>query len=193
MSSRNLDSLKDEVLSVALPLFMRHGYEAVGMRDIARAVGRQPVQIYRMNLSKSDILAELIINLNAMQIEQVPEFYKRVSGNTLQEKVCSYFRELYALDIQYLPIRSVGAAFGWMWNKTYEEKIVEQVFQLLQPVATWMIEANLDQIQSRCYGIWSVYYVGFRRAAVHGGNADECIAEIKPTLEILLRGNADAD
>ena len=179
-------SLKPLVLAAAKDLFLKHGYDAVGMREIASAVGRQPVQIYRLNLAKSDILAELIIELNAEEIRQLPELCARVSGTTLLDKVSGYFRELYALDIQHMPIRSVGAAFGWMWNATYEEKIVSQVLQLLHPVATWMMDAGLDNIQARGYGIWSVYYVGFRRAAIHGGSAEDCIQEIRPTLEILL-------
>jgi AcrR family transcriptional regulator len=178
--------LKSLVLAAAKELFLSNGYDAVGMRDIASAVGRQPVQIYRLNLSKSDILAELIIDLNAEQIRQLPELCARVQAITLLDKVCAFFRELYLLDIQYMPIRSVGAAFGWMWNATYEQKIISQVLQLLQPVAAWMGDAGLDNIQARGYGIWSVYYVGFRRAAIHGGSADDCIQEIRPTLEILL-------
>ena len=166
---------------------MTRGYDAVGMREIAQAVGRQPVQIYRLNLSKSDILAELILDLNEAQIRQLSELSSRVSGVSLADKVCAYFCELYALDIHYLPIRSVGAAYGWTWSKAYEEKIIGQVLQLLQPVANWMLEAGLDQIESRGYGIWSVYYVGFRKAAIHGGSAEDCIQEIRPTLEILLR------
>ena len=178
--------LKSLVLQAAKELFLSNGYDAVGMRDIASAVGRQPVQIYRLNLSKSDILAELIIDLNDEQIAQIPNLCARVSGVSLPDKVCGYLRELYALDIQYMPIRSVGAAFGWMWNATYEAKIISQVLQLLQPVASWMTEAGLNNIQARGYGLWSVYYVGFRRAAIHGGSADDCIQEIRPTLEILL-------
>jgi len=167
-------------------LFLTHGYDAVGMREISHAVGRQPTQIYRLNLSKPDILAELVIELNDEQIRQIPDLCGRVAGTNLLDKVCAYFRELYALDIQHLPIRKVGAAYGWMWNQTYEKKIVGQVMQLLQPVITWMKEAGIEQIDARCYGIWSVYYVGFRRAAIHAGSADDCILEIRPTLEILL-------
>lgn len=178
--------LKTLVLAVAKELFLTHGYDAVGMRDIALAVGRQPVQIYRLNLSKSDILAELIIDLNEQQIRQLPKLLGRVSCTSLNDKVCAYFRELYVLDIQYLPIRSVGAAHGWMWSTAHEKVIVGQVIQLLQPVAEWMREAGLEQIEPRGIGIWSVYYVGFRRAVIHGGNADDCIQGIRPTLEILL-------
>lgn len=178
--------LKTLVLAAARELFLTRGYDAVGMREIAGAVGRQPVQIYRLNLSKADILAELVIDLNDEQIAQLPDLCARVTGANLLDKVCSYLRELYALDIQYLPIRSVGAAYGWMWNQTYEERIIGQVMQLLQPVIAWIGEAGIGQIEARCYGIWSVYYVGFRRAAIHAGSADECIREIRPTLEILL-------
>jgi AcrR family transcriptional regulator len=185
--------LRRLVLAAAKELFMTRGYDAVGMRDIASAVGRQPVQIYRLNLPKSDILAELIIELNAGEIVQLPELLAKVRGGSLIDRVCGYFLELYRLDIQFMPIRSVGAAFGWMWNTRYEQKIIEQVLQLLQPVAEWMAEAGLDAIAARGYGIWSVYYVGFRRAAIHGGSAEECVAEIRPTLEILLHGGAGAE
>lgn len=181
------ESLKSLVLASAKTLFLTRGYDAVGMREIAQAVGRQPVQIYRLNLSKSDILAELIIELNAEEIRQLPELVARVSGDSLIDRVCSYFLELYRLDIQFMPIRSVGAAFGWMWNARYEQQIIGQVLQLLLPVAGWMAEAGLEGVEARGYGIWSVYYVGFRRAAIHGGSAEECIAEIRPTLDVLLR------
>lgn len=185
-------SLKPLVLAAAKELFLTRGYDAVGMRDIASAVGRQPVQIYRLNLAKPDILAELIIELNAEEIRQLPALLEKVQGESLSERVCSYFLELYRLDIEFLPIRSVGAAFGWMWNARYEQEIIGQVLQLLQPVAGWMAEAGLEGIEARGYGIWSVYYVGFRRAAIHGGSAEDCIAEIRPTLEVLLSHNGDA-
>ena len=179
--------LKLLVVAAARDLFMSKGYEAVGMRDIASAVGRQPVQIYRLNLSKSDLLAEVILALNQHQIDQLPALCAQVQGDTLLDKVASYFHALYRLDIQYLPIRSVGAAYGWRWSAAYEEKITQHVFAFLAPIAGWMGEQGLDDVMARCYGLWSVYYVGFRRAAVHGGSADECIAEIRPTLDILLR------
>ncbi len=179
-------SLKVKTLAAAKALFMTHGYDAVGMRDIASAIGILPVQIYRLKMTKSDILAELIIDLNQLEILQLPELLARVNGITLTDKVCAYFRELYALDIRYMPIRSVGAAYGWMWNADNEMKIIGQVIQLLQPVAEWMMQAGLDQIEPRGYGLWSVYYVGFRRAAIHGGSADDCIREIRPTIELLL-------
>lgn len=125
------DSLKEQVLKSAKALFMEHGYEMVGMRDIAKAVGKQPVQVYRLNLSKADILAELIIELNQAQINQLPKLCRRIKGTTPFKRICAYLRELYKLDIHYLPIRSVGAAFGWMWADTYEARVVEQINYLV--------------------------------------------------------------
>jgi AcrR family transcriptional regulator len=179
-------SLKQQVLIAARQLFMEHGYEAVGMREIAGAVGRQPVQIYRLNLSKADILAELIVELNQEQIEQLPQLRKQMKGKTLFERTCSYLRELYALDIQNLPIRTVGAAFGWLWSAEHECRVIEQVFQLVQPVGDAMQKAGLDDIPARCLGIWSLYYVGYRHAVMRGGTADDCLAAIKPSLRYYL-------
>ena len=64
--------LRSRILSVARTLFMEKGFEAVGMREIAQAVGLQPTQVYRLELSKTDILAEVIIQLNDEVIAQLP-------------------------------------------------------------------------------------------------------------------------
>lgn len=180
------ESLKEKVLMAARKLFMEKGYEAVGMRDIARSIHRHPVQIYRLNLSKMDILAELILELNREQILHVPRLRASAKGQTLFDRTCSYLRELYSLDIRSLPIRSVGAAFGWLWSDRYERQVIEQVHQLIQPLIDWMEEAELDDIPARCLGIWSLYYVGYRHAVVQGGTADDCLAAIKPSLRYYL-------
>lgn len=186
MLTKNAGSLREQVILAAKTLFMTYGYEAVGMRDIANAVGKQPVQVYRLDLSKSDILAEVIIALNAEQIAELPRLYSQITGTTLFDRICSYLKQLYSLDVQYLPIRSVGAAFGWMWSKEHECRVIEQVSQLVKPVADWMLEAALDDIPARCIGIWSLYYVGYRQAVIHGGNADDCLNAIKPSLRFFL-------
>jgi AcrR family transcriptional regulator len=178
--------LKQQVLLAARTLFMERGYESVGMRDIAQAVGKQPVQIYRLNLSKADILAEVIIELNQEQIGQLPALCEKAKGVTLFERTCAYLRELYVLDIQYLPIRSMGAAFGWLWSAEYEQKVIEQVRQLANPAIGWMQEAKLNDIPARSMGIWSLYYVGYRTAVMQGGCADDCLAGIKPSLRFYL-------
>ena len=186
MSTEVVVSLREQVLSAARELFMAHGYEAVGMRDIAQAVGKQPVQVYRLKLAKSDILAEVIIALNNEQISQLPGIRSRVRGKTPYERTCSYLKQIYLLDIQHLPIRSVGAAFGWMWSAEHERQIIEQVNQLVAPIAGWMRDAGLDDISARCFGIWSLYYVGYRHAVMAGGNAAGCLAAIKPSLRYFL-------
>ena len=179
-------TLRRQVLVAARALFMERGYEAVGMREIALAVGKQPVQIYRLKLSKADILAEVIIELNREQIQQIPMLCTNVKGISVFDRTCEYLRELYTLDIAYLPIRSVGAAYGWLWSAAYEKAVIEQVHQLVSPVIGWMQEAKFDDIPARCLGIWSLYYVGYRHAVMQGGTADECLEGIKPSLRYFL-------
>ena len=103
------------------------------------------------------------------------------------ERTYAYLHLLYCADVAAMPIRAAGAAYGWMWSAKYESMIVGQVQQLLAPVVGWMNEDGLDNLPGRAYGIWSVYYVGFRCAVMHGTGPDECIQEIRPSLEILLR------
>ena len=181
------DELRSQVIAAARQLFMARGYDAVGMREIAQAVGKQPVQVYRLALSKSDILAEVIIALNEDQIAQVPVLLRRIKARALPERISAYLRELYALDIASLPIRSVGAAYGWMWSPVHEARVMRQVLQLGQPVADWLLAAGLDDIPARCMGLWSLYYVGYRQAVIHGGSADDCLNSIRPSLHYFLQ------
>lgn len=180
-------SLRRAILKAAKELFMQKGFEAVGMREIARTLGLQPTQVYRLKLSKTDILAEVIIELNAELIAQLPTVLKTIEGNTALERTCSYLLALYRFDIAHLPLRSVGAMYGWSWSDSYEGTVVAQVMQFLAPIVGWMQDEGLDNAPARCYGIWSLYYVGYRRAVLQGGSAEDCLAEIRPSLEILLR------
>lgn len=178
--------LRQRVLKVAKRLILKEGFDNVGMRDIAKELGLQPIQVYRLKLSKSDILAELIIELNNERIQNLPAMLATVKGSNAFERICAYLLELYESDIRYKPLSSVGAAFGWTWGGEYEKKIVGQVWQLIAPIASWMREKAMTSISARCYGAWSLYYVGYRRAVVHAGSATECLEEIRPSLEILL-------
>lgn len=180
------DDLRQEVIQAARALFLEKGFDAVGMREIAHAVGRQPTQVYRLELSKIDILAEIIVALNQEQIDTLPAMLARIKGQTALERSCSYLEKLYRSDIDYLPIRALGAAYGWTWSSKYETLIVPQVLQLLGPIANWMETEGLSDIPARCYSVWSLYYVGYRRAVMHGGTASECLAEIRPSLALAF-------
>ena len=113
-----------------------------------------------------------------------------IKGKSALERSCKYLEQLYRSDIDYLPIRALGAAYGWTWSSKYEALIVPQVLQLLQPIADWMQAEGLADIPARCYTVWSLYYVGYRRAAVHGGTASECLAEIRPSLALAFAAPA---
>lgn len=157
------------------------------MREIAQAVGLQPTQVYRLELSKTDILAEVIIELNSELIDTLPVVLETVHGNTTLERTCGYLLALYQFDIHYQPLRSVGAIYGWSWTGDYEAAVIEQVWQFLAPIANWLKVDGFDDIPARCYAIWALYYVGYRRAVTKGGTAEECLHEIRASLTILLR------
>jgi AcrR family transcriptional regulator len=166
---------------------MKIGFESVGMRDIAQAVGLQPTQIYRLALSKSDILAEVIIDLNQELIDTLPAVLDTVDGHTALERTSDYLMALYQFDLRFQKLRSVGAIHGWSWTGDYEAAVIEQVWQFLAPIAGWLKDDGFDDVPARCYAIWALYYVGYRRAVTKGGSAAECLAEIRPSLEVLFR------
>lgn len=176
-----------ELIDAARSLFMEKGYAAVGMREITARAGLTPTQAYRLGLAKEDLLAEISIRLTAEQLQAITAKAKPRARETLPDYVERYLLALYASDIHHIRIRKESAAYGWMWSQKYESRIVEQVMAMLQPVATALASHGLEDIPARGRAIWSLYYVGYRRAAVGGGNARDCLDCIRDSLALVLR------
>ena len=176
----------DRIVKVAHRLFEKHGFEHVGMREISAAAKKSPMQIYRLGLDKQDLLAEVILRVNAEQIKTVKPFVpnKKIDANTFIE---GYLLDLYEQDIAIKSIRKEGAAFGWKWSEKYEAIIIQQLMELIKPIADALIHDGYKEIEARCYGIWSLYYVGYRAAVMDDVVAQGCWSGIKPSLDLLLR------
>jgi AcrR family transcriptional regulator len=176
------------VIDIAHDLFMEKGFEAVGIRDICTIAEIKPVQLYRLGLDKKDLLAEVILRVNEDIIRKIKPFNpKEYTKLGAFDYLCSYLLFLYGEDIAIKSIRAEGAAFGWKWSAGYEQKIIVQVFELIKPIAEMLEHAGLADVQARCYAIWSLYYVGYRHAVMDGADAVACLAEIKPSLALLVK------
>jgi AcrR family transcriptional regulator len=174
------------VVDLAYRLFASRGYEEVGIREIAKEAGINPMQVYRLGVDKTDLLAEVILLVNQKIIDGILPFdgTSQTSALTFIEK---YLLDLYQQDIAIKSIRKEGAAFGWKWSEKYEALIIAQLIQILKPIADALAHFEYDEIDARCYTIWSLYYVGYRNAVMNNADANTCIEAIKPSLSICLK------
>lgn len=176
----------DTIINIAHRLFEKNGYEQVGIREICQSAGLSPTQLYRLELTKQDLLAEVILRVNQEQINRIKPF--AIKGfKSAQAYIEDYLLKLYESDIQIKSIRAEGAAFGWKWSGKYESRIIEQVFKLIKPIADALQHDGYDEIQARCYAIWSLYYVGYRQAVMQNADAKACLEGIKPSLRLCLK------
>lgn len=173
-------------MKVAHRLFEKNGYEQVGMREISAAAETSPMQLYRLGLDKKDLLAEVIIRVNAKQIKRLKPFSPSKSMSAALF-IKNYLLHLYEQDIEIKSIRKEGAAFGWKWSGKYEMRIIEQLMQIIKPIADALQHEGYEDIQARCFAIWSLYYVGYRNAVMHDVDAQACLDNIKPSLDLLLK------
>lgn len=189
MATQKIDAKRqriDTIIHIAHRLFEQNGYEKVGIREICQSAGLSPTQLYRLDLSKQDLLAEVILRLNQQQIAHIKPFSAKgfISAEIYIE---AYLLNLYASDIEIKSIRAEGAAFGWKWSAKYEGLIIEQLFMLIKPIADALEHDGYDEVQARCYAIWSLYYVGYRHAVMENGDAKSCLAGIRPSLKLLFK------
>ena len=175
-----------QVIKIAHRLFADRGYEAVGIREIAKEAGISPMQVYRLGVDKHDLLAEVILLVNQELIDSIKPF-ESTSHKSALAFIEQYLLHLYEQDIDIKSIRKEGAAFGWKWSGKYEEQIIGQLMQILKPIADALVHFKNDENEARCYAIWSLYYVGYRNAVMNDADADACLDGIKPSLAICLK------
>lgn len=174
------------VVEIAHRLFASRGYENVGVREIAQEAGISPMQVYRLGVDKTDLLAEVILIVNQNLINGLMAFDSSLHKSAISF-VESYLLYLYKQDINIKSIRKEGAAFGWKWSGKYEALIIEQLMQILKPIADALAHYGYDEIEARCYAIWSLYYVGYRNAVMNNADANACLEAIRPSLAICLK------
>lgn len=144
------------------------------------------MQVYRLGLDKQDLLAEVVLIVNQEIIDTIKPFAAG-KPKTAVDYIERYLHDLYAKDIDIKGIRKEGAAFGWKWSGKYESLIIAQLMQILKPIADCLVHFKYDDIEARCYAIWSLYYVGYRNAVMNNADASHCLEGIKPSLRICLK------
>ncbi len=144
------------------------------------------MQVYRLGLDKQDLLAEVILIVNQEIISETKPFSVGRS-KAAPDYIERYLLDLYAKDIDIKGIRKEGAAFGWKWSGKYEQLIIAQLMQILKPISDCLNHYRYDDIEARCYAIWSLYYVGYRNAVMNNASAAQCLEGIKPSLAICFK------
>lgn len=181
-------ALREAAIALAKQRFSERGYEAVSLQELATELAVPPAALLRQELSKPDLLAEAIIALNDEQItwlESRPEATDE--SLPLQEAVERYLRRVYEFDIEHITLRRMGAAFGWLWAPKYEPRIWKQLFALTAPIDGILLREGFSDREPIIKTLWSLYYAGFRHAAMHRAPEEACLAEIRPALKLILR------
>jgi len=66
-------------------------------------------------------------------------------------------------------------------------QIIEQLMQILKPIADALANFGYVEFEVTCYAIWSLYYVGYRHAVMNDADANACLDGIQPSLAICLK------
>ncbi len=137
-------------------------------------------------MTKIDLLAEVSMELTQAQIVGIAQLAAPLDGESIFDFCKRYLTALYDSDIRNIAIRKETAAFGWKWSNSYEERVVAQVLQLLEPIKNFLVRLDYTEIDARCLSIWSLYYVGFRGAVTAGEGAEACYRRIEKGIHLAL-------
>lgn len=142
-------STKEKILEAALDMFSERGYDAVGVDEIAEAIGYTGPSIYRHFKGKEEILNTLIQEGNALfgSISSTPELIEQYSASydALQEMLLNY-TDLTLFHPKIAKLRRLclmeqyrGAAFA----KLTQDSPIHAMEVFLEPILVRMMEKGL--------------------------------------------------
>lgn len=102
---------KEKILAEALKLFAQKGYEAVGVEEIAQAVGIRAPSLYKHYKSKKAIFDSILQRVNEMDSEQAKDY--EMPQDTMKES---------AGDYKHISMENIGSYTKAMFRHWTEEE-----------------------------------------------------------------------
>ena len=188
-----MGSTKEDIMTVALHLFAKNGYEAVSVSQIAGELGMTKGALYRHYQNKRDIFAHIVKRMEQQDneqarqnevpeesIEKMPEEYQNVSA----EDFVGYSKSMFA----YWTEDDFASSFRKMltleqfrneeMQKLYQQYLVSGPAEYVKDLFKSMKIRNPDEIAIIFYATMFFYY------SVYDGASDK--AKVKCQFEHML-------
>lgn len=131
---------KQELVDIALALFMERGYEKVSVRDILKEVNGAPGMFYHYFESKQEIYNEAMKQMVNREVKKREQILTNKSLPIIER-----FRNV--IDVIENGIRSYYKTFNSPDNIPYEETIIMQLLTAMAaPVSQVLLEAVEERI-----------------------------------------------
>ncbi len=154
-------------------LFLKNGYDATTVKDIAELAGVAVGSLFAHFESKADLLRSLYFEGPGSPIEQGLEAARGATG-TARERLKNLLKELVLREQQVLELVCALRGAAWTWSPSAEASFRQSAEPLSRAVVSLLEEgqargelrADLDM--SAVYGVLVGCHSGNLRAARHG-------------------------
>lgn len=157
-----------DVKAVARRLFEERGYENVTTKDIAEAAGLSRALIYRYNISKADLLAELLRDMIAEQAASLRRIKRNQSS--AEAMIVDYFERLFSLDMKQVALRRLAVHHSWSWDAATEEDFYLRMGAIFDPLEAPLRDLwGIDLHEPARIALWAIYTESLRSCLARGG------------------------
>lgn len=191
------EETRQRLLAAGRELFGELGYIPTTTRAIAERAGVSVGSVFSHFDSKADLLMTIIRENNSRQFDIMQTNLPR-HGTTL-ERLLWLVRTGYVYDLEDPRLLAVMQAYTWVWpadteaeNAADRGRFCDFVLALLKDgQQSGEVDGDAD-LAAAVRAIFAVYTWGMRPAVFDGATPDECVAKLKPEIEIVLRGLSPA-
>lgn len=175
---------RQDVKAVARQLFEERGYDNVTTKDIAEAAGLSRALIYRYNISKSDLLSQLLRDL----IEEQGAALRRNKLNmkSPEAMILGHFEQLFLLDMSQVTLRRLAVQHSWSWGASTEEEFYLRLGVIFEPLDEPLRERwGIDLHEPARLALWAIYTEALRGYLARAGGtaASPVLEEWKSAFE----------
>lgn len=160
-------------------------FDALTLADVAKDNRMTIPQLMEFGFTKANLVCHAVVASNEEMIQALAQQDITHLGETAIQQVEAYVLQMYEYDVQQLPFKTAIQSYAWNWSVVDEERFTNQVMKLMMPVHMAFHAQGFTNIDARCQAIWALYMRGLRTAALGKGSANDCLASIRPGLELI--------
>lgn len=180
------------ILDAAMAALTEADGARVTVRDIAARAEVSPGLVMQHFGTMSDLVLEVFIEANADLDALLAA--AAASARDVRERVTTAFRRLAERDLSRRHLSGRMMACAWTWSADQEARFRDSVRALTSRLVEALDDpdrpTSADAREAAAVALVAIYNVTLRRAVASDWNAEELLARMAPSIDIVLQGLA---
>ena len=194
LRAQSKQKTRRRVLDAARELFMKRGYEAATIRDIASEAGLSTGAVFASFIDKTDLFNAVMAEDFQRQVEALRD--ASTPDARVDDALMAVFTAGYRFHGAQLPLLQAAISLSWSHGlggefgdrPSFGLAMDALSDILIRGVETGELKADSEDLRLAAELLWDAYVSNYRRALFDGWSVDRLVERVGQQVRVILAG-----